>query len=62
MAGGKIIYNVINKADFKNNPALIFFKTDPRLSSANYASARPGFELSRHNGCHSIIGPNKNAY
>jgi hypothetical protein len=23
MAGGKIIYNVINKADFKNNPALL---------------------------------------
>jgi hypothetical protein len=22
MAGSKIIYNVINKADFKNNPAL----------------------------------------
>ena len=22
MAGGKIIYHVINKADFKNNPAL----------------------------------------
>jgi hypothetical protein len=33
MAGGKIIYNVINKADFKNNPALVLTSNDARRAS-----------------------------